>query len=220
MRIFYKSYKKKKEIRRTNFERKISINSHSQNEDYPVLSLIINPNTVILSTITPCFPIATSIHHLSTKNPRSKNPVKESSTHKAFLSLSLSLYKFRDTTRTTFMHDLPNFSMRLHEEGRKEGTGGWRPVSRKSDLPTRSVQFTPLPLEAIPKRRGMGRLNAHGPSKGSITQDLARGNYRNCTSTRAPRTWPHPARGELPLGKKEVARFLPTVGYLPVSWYY
>lgn len=125
MRIFYKSYKKKKEIRRTNFERKISINSHSQNEDYPVLSLITNPNTVILSTITPCFPIATSIHHLSTKNPRSKNPVKESSTHKAFLSLSLSLslYKFRDTT--TFMHDLPNFSMRLHEKGRKEGTGGW-----------------------------------------------------------------------------------------------
>lgn len=209
MRIFYKSYKKKKEIRRTNFERKISINSHSQNEDYPVLSLIINPNTVILSTITPCFPIATSIHHLSTKNPRSKNPVKESSTHKAFLSLSLSLYKFRDTTRTTFMHDLPNFSMRLHEEGRKEGTGGWRPVSRKSDLPTRSVQFTPLPLEAIPKRRGMGRLNAHGPSKGSITQDLARGNYRNCTSTRAPRTWPHPARVNYLWERKKLHDFCP-----------
>lgn len=150
MRIFYKSYKKKKEIRRTNFERKISINSHSQNEDYPVLSLIINPNTVILSTITPCFPIATSIHHLSTKNPRSKNSVKESSTHKAFLSLSLSLYKFRDTTRTTFMHDLPNFSMRLHEEGRKEGTSGWRHGLYRERAISRLVSFNSAPS---PSRR-------------------------------------------------------------------
>lgn len=86
------------------------------------------------------------------------------------------------------MHDLPNFSMKLHEEGRKERVGEGTACIEKERSPDSFRSIRPLPLEAIPKRRGMGRLNAHGPSKGSITQDLARGITEIAPRPRAPRT--------------------------------
>lgn len=124
------------------------------------------------------------------------------------------------------MHDLPsNFSMIPH----KEGTGGFLPCAgmaciekERSADSFRSIR--PPPPRGDSWRRGKGRLNAQGPSKGSITQDLARGNYRNCAST--PRVLDPTQRGP-PRGvnylweRNKLHDFCPTHrGIPPVSWYY